>query len=65
MFIVKDSIHNALRSQVVYKFICAGCHVPAMSVKPLDILASGFVSTYFWIAIPISINIGGAGLAQW
>ena len=26
MFSVKDSIPNALRSQVVYKFICAGCH---------------------------------------
>ena len=28
-----------------------------MSVKPLDISAPGFVSTYSRIAIPISINI--------
>ena len=26
MFSVKGSIPNALRSQVVYKFTCAGCH---------------------------------------
>ena len=26
MFGVKDSVPNALRSRVVYKFTCAGCH---------------------------------------
>ena len=26
MFSVKDTIPNTLRSQVVYKFTCAGCH---------------------------------------
>ena len=31
--------------------------MPVMSVKPLDILAPGFVSTYPRIIIPISINI--------
>ena len=31
--------------------------IPVMSLKPLDILAPGFVSTYSRIAIPISINI--------
>ena len=31
--------------------------MPVMSVKPLDILAPGFVSTYPRIVIPISINI--------
>ena len=26
MFGVKNSVPNALRSQVVYEFTCAGCH---------------------------------------
>ena len=26
MFGVKDSVPNVLRSRVVYKFACAGCH---------------------------------------
>lgn len=53
MFTVKDSIFNALRSQVVL-------HVqdvmPVISVKPPSILGPGFVNTYSRIAVPISIN---------
>ena len=50
---VKDSIPNALRSQVV--LIHGQDVTPVMSVKPLDILAPGFLSTHSRIATPICI----------